>query len=86
MDSILKDNSMFRLEVRLVGSPSKLYEFLEDNRVDARHRAEEIGRDGFWIEDANPPVLIPPSQIELIQVLPAAKAIPKRKRSVNRRR
>lgn len=77
---------MFRLEVRLVGIPSKLYEFLEDNRVDARHRAEEIGRDGFWIEDADPPVLIPPSQIELIQIFPVAKVIPKRKRMVKRRR
>jgi hypothetical protein len=77
---------MYRLEVRLVGSPSKLYEFLEDTHADARHRAEEIGRDGFWIDDANPPILVPPSQIELIQIFSAEKSILKRKRSANRRR
>ena len=65
---------MYRLEVRLIGSPSKMYEFLEDTLADARHRAEEIGRDGFWVEDADPPYLIPPSQIELIQVFPTKKA------------
>ena len=64
---------MYRLEVRLIGSPSKMYEFLEDTLSDARHRAEEIGRDGFWVEDADPPYLIPPSQIELIQVFPTKK-------------
>jgi hypothetical protein len=65
---------MYRLEVRVIGSPSKLYEFLEDTLDDARHRAEEIGRDGFWVEDVNPPYLIPPSQIELIQIFPKKKA------------
>ena len=65
---------MYRLEVRLIGSPSKMYEFLEDTLADARHRAEEIGRDGFWVEDADPPYLIPPSQIELIQLFPTKKA------------
>jgi hypothetical protein len=65
---------MYRLEVRLIGSPSKMYEFLEDTLVDARHHAEEIGKNGFWVEDADPPYLIPPSQIELIQLFPAKKA------------
>jgi hypothetical protein len=65
---------MYRLEVRPIGSPSKMYEFLEDTLADARHRAEEIGRDGFWVEDADPPYLIPPSQIELIQLFPTKKA------------
>ena len=67
-------NTMYRLEVRLIGSPSKMYEFLEDTLADARHRAEEIGRDGFWVEDANPPYLIPPSQIELIQIFPKKRS------------
>jgi hypothetical protein len=77
---------MFRVEVRLTGTPSKVYEFLEDTQADARHRAEEIGRDGFWVEDADPPFLIPPAQIELVQIFPQKRSIPKQKRPPRRRR
>jgi hypothetical protein len=59
---------MFRVEVRLNGTPPKTYEFLEDSRADARRRAEEIGCEGFWVDDADPPFFIPPSRIELIQI------------------
>jgi len=65
---------MFRIEVRVIGTPSKVYEFQEDTLADARHLAEEIGRDGYWMGDANPPFLIPPSQIELIQVFQKKKS------------
>jgi hypothetical protein len=71
---------MYRVEVRLTGIPSKLYEFLEDNRDDARNLAEEIGRQGFWLEQTDPPVLIPPSQIELIQIFPTKQPTSKRRR------
>jgi hypothetical protein len=77
---------MFRVEVRLMGTPSKLYEFLENNRADARNLAEEIGRQGFWLEERDPPILIPPSQIELIQIFPTKQTPLKRKKRVSRRK
>jgi hypothetical protein len=76
---------MYRVEVRIVGTPSKLYEFLEDNRADARNLAEEIGRQGFWLEDSDPPILIPPSQIELVQVFPTKQSLPKGQKPTRRR-
>jgi hypothetical protein len=76
---------MYRVEVRIVGTPSKLYEFLEDNRADARNLAEEIGRQGVWLEDSDPPILIPPSQIELVQVFPTKQSPPKGKKPTRRR-
>jgi hypothetical protein len=59
---------MFRVEVRLNGAPPKTYDFLEDSRADARSRAEEIGCEGFWVDDADPPIFIPPSRIELVRI------------------
>jgi hypothetical protein len=76
---------MYRIEVGLMGTPSKLYEFLEDNRADARNLAEEIGRQGFWLEESDPPILIPPSQIQLVQVFPTKQPLPKGKKPIRRR-
>lgn len=66
----LKETFMFNIEVRLNGKKSEIYEFLEGSMTEARRRAEEIAREGFWVEEAEPPFFVPPSRIELVQVFP----------------
>jgi len=47
---------------------AEYYEFLEDSRRSARERAEEVAKDGFWIDGSDSVQFIPPSRINLIKV------------------
>jgi hypothetical protein len=59
---------MYSVIVHVKGATPASYEFLEDDRHAARERAEEIAREGFWIDNSNPSRFIPASCIELINV------------------
>jgi hypothetical protein len=60
---------MFRVIIHVDGTLNRTsYECLEDSRSAARLRAEEVAREGFWIDDVAPVRFIPPVRVRLVQV------------------
>ena len=60
---------MFRVIIHVDSRRSpRSYECLEDSRAAARLRAEEVAREGFWIDDIAPVQFVPPARVTLVQV------------------
>jgi hypothetical protein len=60
---------MFRVIIHVDMRPApRSYECLEDSRAAARFRAEEVAREGFWIDDIAPVQFVPPARVTLVQV------------------
>ena len=60
---------MFRVIIHVDTRPTpQSYECLEDSRAAARFRAEEVAREGFWIDDIAPVQFVPPARVTLVQV------------------
>lgn len=60
---------MYRIIVHIAGEKARRHEFLRSSQAEAKRLTEELTRNGFWIPRSRPSTFMPPSRIELVEVV-----------------
>jgi hypothetical protein len=64
---------MYRVIVHITGEDAERHQFLRRSHAEAKRLTEELTRSGFWIPRSRPATFMPPSRIELVEVVPIAR-------------
>jgi hypothetical protein len=64
---------MYRIIVHITGEDADRHQFLSRSHAEAKRLTEELTRNGFWIPRSRPATFMPPSRIELVEVILVAR-------------
>ena len=66
---------MYRIIVHITGESAGRYRFTRRSQAEAKRLTEELTRNGFWIPLSHPATFMPPSRIELVEVVLVTRKI-----------
>jgi hypothetical protein len=64
---------MYRIIVHITAEKARRHEFFRRSQAESKRLTEELTRNGFWIPRSRPSTFMPPSRIELVEVVPVAR-------------